>query len=413
MSDYLAVGGVSAVLQWLLTNALTSGGPTSVLNSPQPVTAVSPDLITTGAHEDPQINLFMYYVSLNPALRNLDLPSMNGGGGRLGNPPLALNLHYLVTAYGRKQFAAEIILAWAMKVLHDNPVVPSATIQTALGALVQSSAETTLIAKSTLPQQLEHIRITPETLTTEEIYRLWAAFEAPYRPSTAVQVSVVVIQDTDAFTSNLPVQSRSLVALPLQAPVISNLSPSMIPAGQMLTITGSNFVGESPADTVISFDNGPSVPPTIVPPDVIRANFIQVTLPATLQAGTRTVRVVRNVVFPPSTTQHRGFSSIAAPFQLIPTIQDPSPLHATRGSSLTVTINPQVGRAQQAMLYIGDNAIPIEERPLTDPASSPTLAFPIAASLPTGTFPIRVEIDGAQSPLTPVAGAFTPQVQVT
>ena len=408
MSDYLAVGGVSAVLQWLLTNALTSGGPTTVLSSPQPVTAMSPDLISTGTNEQPQINLFMYYVSLNPALRNLDLPSVNGQGARLSNPPLPLNLHYLVTAYGSKQFAAEILLAWAMKVLHDNPVVPSATIQQALSALVPASPEATLIAHSTLPQQLEHIRITPETLTTEEIYRLWAAFEAPYRPSTAIQVSVIVIQDTDAFKSNLPVQSRSVRALPLQAPVISNLSPSMVPAGQVLTITGSNFVGDSPADTVVTFDTGASVPP-----DVIRGNLIQVTLPATLQAGTRMVRVVRNVVFPSSAAPHRGFSSSPAPFQLIPVIQDASPNPATPGSPLTVTISPEVGPAQQAVLYIGDAAIPIDERPPGTPAS-PTLTFPVSTDPPpgTGTFPIRVEIDGAQSALTMVGGVFTPQVQV-
>jgi hypothetical protein len=409
MSDYLAVGGVSAVLQWLLTNALTSGGPTSVLTSPQSVTTISPDLITTGAHEEPQVNLFMYYVSLNPALRNLDLPSMNGGSGRrLSNPPLALNLHYLVTAYGRQPFAAEIILAWAMKVYHDNPVVPSATIQTALGTLGTSSAETALIAKSLLPQQLEQIRITPETLTTEEIYRLWAAFEAPYRPSTAIQVSVVVIQDTDAFTSNLPVQSRSLVALPLQAPIITNLSPSMIAAGQVLTINGSNFIGQSPVDTLVTFEAG-----TPTAPAVIRPNLIQVTLPATLQAGTRKVRVVRNVVFPPSTTQHRGFSSSPAPFQLTPTIQGASPIQATLGTPLTITVNPAVGAAQQATLYIGDVAIPIEDRPPGSPDST-TLRFPIDANLATGTgtFPVRVEIDGAQSALTPSTGGFTPQVQV-
>lgn len=408
MSDYLAVGGVSAVLQWLLTNALTSGGPTTVLSSPQAVTAISPDLITTGANEQPQVNLFLYYVSVNAALRNLDLPSVNGQGAPLSNPPLPLNLHYLVTAYGSKQFAAEIVLAWAMKVLHDNPVVPSATIQQALSALVPATPEATLIAQSTLPQQLEHIRITPETLTTEEIYRLWAAFEAPYRPSTAIQVSVVVIQDTDAFTSNLPVQSRSVLAMPLQAPIISNLSPSMVPAGQVLTITGSNFVGASPADTVVTFDTGASVPP-----GVIRGDFIQVTLPATLQAGTRMVRVVRNVVFPSSATPHRGFSSSPAPFQLIPAIQNASPIPATLGSPLTITISPDVGPAQQAVLYIGDAAIPIDERPPGTPAS-PTLTFPIPTGLAvgTGTFPIRVEIDGAQSALTMTGGVFTPQVQV-
>ena len=35
MSDYLAVGGVSAVLRSLLTTALTSGGPSTILG-PRP-----------------------------------------------------------------------------------------------------------------------------------------------------------------------------------------------------------------------------------------------------------------------------------------------------------------------------------------------------------------------------------------
>jgi hypothetical protein len=297
-----------------------------------------------------------------------------------------------------------------MKVLHDNPVVPGPSIEQALQDLntPQASPEAQLISKGTLAQQLEHIRITPETLTTEEIYRLWTAFQTAYRPSTAIQVSVVVIQDTDAFTSNLPVQARSVLALPLQAPIISNLSPSLIPAGQVLTITGSNFLGQVPADTVVSFDSGAGIPA-----NVIRSDLIQVTLPPGLQAGTRTVRVQRMVAFPPSTSPHRGFSSSPAPFQLVPTIQDSSPIQATLGSALTITINPEVGRNQQATLYIGDTAIPIDDRPPTAPASAPTLTFPIASTVPTGTFPIRVEVDGAQSQLTQVGpGQFTPQVQV-
>ena len=80
MSDYLAVGGVSAVLCSLLTTALASGGPTTILGPTPGITAISPDLITTGPNEQPQLNLFMYYVSLNPALRNLDLPSSRRAG---------------------------------------------------------------------------------------------------------------------------------------------------------------------------------------------------------------------------------------------------------------------------------------------------------------------------------------------
>lgn len=410
MSDYLAVGGVSAVLCSLLSTALASGGPTTILGPTPGITAVSPDLITTGQNEQPRLNLFMYYASLNPALRNLGLPSSNAQGARLSNPPLALDLHYLVTAYGSTQFDPEILLAWALSVFHETPVVPSQTIQAALDALAeqqQATTEATLISRSTLAEQVEHIRITPEALTAQEIWQLWTAFQAAYRPTAALQVSVVVIQDTQAFTSNRPVQHRVVTAQPIQAPVITGLSPLMIPAGQILTITGSNFLGDSPTDTVVSFDSGAGVPA-----GTVQGNLLRVTLPATLMAGTRTVRVQRMVTFPRSTAPHQGFSSSPAPFQLIPVIQTPVP-QATPGSPLTLTLTPAVGRTQQVTVYIGDTAIPVGEPPATAPASSTTITCPIPAGFPAGTYPVRVEIDGAQSMLTATTGgSFTPQVQV-
>jgi Pvc16 N-terminal domain len=223
MSDYLAVGGVTAVLKWLLSDELSASGPSTLLNSGTSVTAVSPDLITAGATEEPQLNLFLYYVSLNTALRNLDLPSRDTAGNTVSSPPLALNLHYLISAYGSTastQLAAEILLGWAMKVLHDNPVVPPASIAAALSALASApspSAEEKLVAASTLAAQIEHLRVTPEALTIEEIYRLWPAFQAPYRPSSAFQVSVVVIQDAEVPAA-APVQTPQVQSVP-QVPV--------------------------------------------------------------------------------------------------------------------------------------------------------------------------------------------------
>jgi Pvc16 N-terminal domain/IPT/TIG domain len=407
MSDYLAVAGVSAVLCSMLSTAL-AGGPTTILGPTPGITAVSPDLITTGANEQPRLNLFMYYVSHNPALRNLDLPSSGAQGVRLANPPLALDLHYLVTAYGSTQFDPEILLAWAMTVFHDTPVVPPQTIQAALDALgQQSGTAASLVSGSTLAQQAEHLRITPEMLTTQEIYQLWTSFQTAYRPTAALQVSAVVIQDTQPFTSNLPVQVRAVSALPMQTPVITGVAPLMAAPGQSLTVTGSNFLGSSPSGTVVSFDSGAGVPA-----DQVRGNVLRVTLPATLAAGTRTLRVQRTVTFGSPATARQGFSSGPAPFQLVPVIQAPVP-QATPGSPVTLTVTPAVGRTQQAALYIGDTAIPIDERPASGPASAGTLTFPVPASLAAGTYPVRVEIDGAQSILAATAaGQFTPQVQV-
>jgi hypothetical protein len=410
MSDYLAVGGVTAVLRSLLTTALTNGGPSSILGASPGVTALSPDLISVGQNEQPQLNLFMYYVSLNASLRNIDLPSMDGQGRVLSNPPLALDLHYLLSAYGSTQLDPEILLAWAMKVFHDTPVVPSQTIQTALSNLLQGqpSAEARLVAGSTLADQVEHLRITPETLTTEEIYRLWAAFQTAYRPSTAMKVSVVVVQDTNAYSSALPVQSAAINVQTMQGPVISGLSPAMAPVGQVLTIMGANFLGSSVADTLVSFDGAAGIAP-----DSVLGSAVRVTLPGTLEAGTRTVRVQRLVTFPSSPTPHPGFSSQPAPFQLLPNVQETSPVAATAGTPLTITVSPAVGRTQQATLYLGDLAIPIDSRPVGSPDPSTTLTFPIPSDL-DGAYPLRVEVDGAQSPLTgQPGGGFAPQVQVS
>ena len=54
----------------------------------------------SGPEPENQVNLFLHQVTHNPAWRNVDLPSLAADGKtRLTNPPLALDLHYLLTVY--------------------------------------------------------------------------------------------------------------------------------------------------------------------------------------------------------------------------------------------------------------------------------------------------------------------------
>jgi hypothetical protein len=421
MSDYLAVGGVTAVMKALLNTGLSEGGPATVLLSPPGITNKAPDLIVTGPDEPAQLNLFMYYSSINPALRNDGLPSMNSSGVALSNPPLAINLHYLVTAYGANPFDPEILLAFAMQVFHRTAVVPRSVIQSALAALSSGtpSNEQKLISASTLASQIEHIRITPETLTTEEIYRLWTAFQTSYRPTTSYQVSVVVIQDTQGYQSNLPVRQRSLVALPSIGPVISGVSPTMVAPGQMLTINGSNFLNGDASNTAVSFDEADPIPPAIV-----QGNCVRVIVPGTIEAGTCNVRVICNVTFPSSATAHSCFSSNPVPFQLIPIVMPAAapPYKATLGGLLTVNVAPAVGSQQTVVVYIGNQAILRPQSPVfTPPVTSTTVNVTVPLlGISTGNQALRVEVDGAQSQLTqdtttgsPTLGQGLPQVEVS
>ena len=364
----------------------------------------------------------MYYTSLNANFRNNALPSQDSQGRRVSNPPLALDLHYLVSAYGKNEFDPEILLAWAMQVFYETPILSRELIQNSITGIIGAghmSAELQLIVTTNLANQIESIRIAPESLSNEEINKLWMAFNAHYRPTTSYQVSVILIEETKSFKSNLPVQSRNLLTLPWQSPIIDNITPQPIGSGEMLTITGRNFIGDSPADTVISFDEQPPIAP-----DTIQPGCIRIRIPSSLQAGVRTLQIVRNVSFGTSSDPHPGFFSSATPFLLAPTITNAAPIAAATGAVFTVSVTPSVGNSQEAVLLIGDTAIPIPSRPITGPATSSTLDFPVPTGLthpvPPAGLPLRVQIDRSQSRLTldttmgsPTFGQYLPQVEVT
>jgi hypothetical protein len=421
MSDFLAVAGVTAVLKSLLTNALTSSDINAAFATPATVSALSPDLVGTGKDEVPQLNLFMYYASFNSGYRNAALPARDRSGNRLSNPPLALNLHYLISAYGKTELDPEILLAWAMQVFYENPVLSRQTVHTLLGGLAApgASPEMQAVAKTTLAAQFELLKIVPESLSNDEISKLWMAFHTHYRPTTSYQISVVLIEETLPFRSNLPVQARNVKAVPIEAPVIDSVSPQAVSAGDILTIVGSNFIGDSPEDTLVSFDGGAPVVP-----DTLQGGTIRIAIPATLQPGVRGVRVVRNIRFGTSAQTRTGSSSDSALYQLRPTITDVSPLAASVGKPLAIHVEPNVGRAQRAALFIGDYSVISDPLPPTAPDTSDTLTFNLPAAFPYTTpatgLPLRVQVDGVDSALaldqnssSATYGKFLPQAVVS
>ena len=422
MSDFFAVAGVTSVLKWMLSNEIVADSLNTAFPTNASVSALSPDLIPTGGTEAPQLNLFMYYASFNAAYRNNGLPSRDSQGNRTSNPPLALDLHYLVSAYGKNELDPEILLAWAMQIFHENPILPRQTVQSLLAAMAASpgaTPEMQAVAKTTLADQVELIKITPESLSNEEISKLWMAFSTHYRPTTSYRISVVLIQETQAFKSNLPVQSRNVLALPLQGPIIERITPASVAVGEVLTLTGRYFVGDSPADTMVAFDDNPPIAP-----DSVLNTSVRVTVPATLQAGVRTIRVIRNVRFGTPADPHTGFTSSPAQFLLMPSITNASPVAAATGSPLVLNVIPAVGRTQRAALYAGDFALELDARPPTAPATSTTLTFNIPGDFPhtnpATAVPLRLAVDGVQSRLTldtnPASttfGQFLPQIKVT
>src|SRR5262249_62297703 len=92
--------------------------------------------------------------------------------------PRAIDLHYLLTAYGRADLEAELLLGYAMQLLHETPVLPRAAIRTSLvpptaplnGSLLPSVYHA--LRASDLADQIEQIKISPQNMHTEQLSKL-------------------------------------------------------------------------------------------------------------------------------------------------------------------------------------------------------------------------------------------------
>ena len=395
MSSPLAIAAVSAVLKNLLDNALVDNSLSSGTSAPVKVTLIAPNRINTNDGESSQINLYLYHVTPNSGWRNADLPSRNGNGDRLTNPPLALDLHYLLTVYGANDFDSEILLGYAMQMLHETPVLTRDAIRETLDpvsplANLLPPALGTLAADD-VADQIELVKITPEFLSTDEMSKLWTAMQTGYHTSVGYQATVVLIQSRRSTRPTLPVRNRNLFVLPFRQPTISSVSPQIVTVGGTLTLQGANLKDQN---TKLNFG------PVTSDPKFLTDSRIDVVVPPGLPPGVNTVQVVHQLNLGTNQEPHGGFQSNATAFMLAPQITLPSPAKVPRGSTLSISVTPPVGRVQNVVLLVGGQTIPIPARPTSVPDPATELAFVVPADFATGMFLVRVQIDGAQSQLT-------------
>jgi hypothetical protein len=402
MSTALAVAGVTAVLRGMLETWLQDQDANAALGGANAeVTAVAPDTIDLGAEAGPRLNLFLHQVSTNSGWRNVDLPSRDGRGQRTAGPPLALDLHYLLTAYGRLELHAEVLLGYGMQLLHEVPVLGRDEIEDRLPAALQSSQ---------LARQVEMIKITPQPMNTEELSKLWSAMQAHYRPTAAYQVSVVLIESLAAGRNVLPVltrgpvdpatsRERGIVAQPDLLPPLPGITAVRPPngqpgaiAGDVVALEGHHLDGANRAVRLENRQLGIDLEVAAVPGnESVRLRFVVPNAPAALAAGTYSLRAL---VQRPGEAARRESNRL--PLTVLPEITTALPIAVARDPQGTATVNlaclPDVLPHQRASLVVGA----LETLADPHPAATGNLTFAIPGA-PVGTHFLRLRIDGIES----------------
>ena len=180
-----------AELKDLLENSLIQQAATTGIGEVI-VTTLPPDRVTIGADERPQLNLYLYRLTPNTGWRRAGADNDSAQQDNL----LAMNLHYLLSAYGERDAQAEVLLGTALQCLQQSSPLAGERIQGALSTLASGRAgrgDTTLAALARTAAQIpwEEIKMTPEFLSLEDLSKLWSSLQAHARLSMAYQVSVI------------------------------------------------------------------------------------------------------------------------------------------------------------------------------------------------------------------------------
>ncbi len=134
------------------------------------VSTAPPDQLPQQAPEPGgRLNLFLYQVLESAPTRAASPPTRVGL--RPTVPPLALDLHYLLTAQGRNAGDAERTLERAMQALHASPVLT-----------LQADGQHSVPA-----------RVLMRALPWQEMAAVWTALGTPYRLSVVYVVGPVLI----------------------------------------------------------------------------------------------------------------------------------------------------------------------------------------------------------------------------
>ncbi|MBL8308498.1 MAG: DUF4255 domain-containing protein [Rubrivivax sp.] len=419
MSNALAIAGVTAVLRDLLDSGVVDHQLTDTLGAGVTVSALPPDQIAIeGAAAAPRLNLFLHQVTPNAALRNTMLPMRDSAGRRTANPPLALDLHYLLTAYGVQELQAEVLLGYALLMLHETPVITREAIRTALqpdpvsGALLPTVFQA--LRSADLADQVELLKITPQPMGGEEMSRLWSALQARYRPTAAFQVSVVLIERSRPVLTPLPVLTRGRFDPALQREVgvavgagltppfptlegvlaAAHETPATLRPGDAVQVVGHHLAGTNRSLVLRNARFG--LEQSIALPDATLEtgfDFVLPNLPAALPVG---IWQLELQLQRPGEARLR--TSNALPLALAPQVTSFPPVAMARDAagtlSVTIACEPALRVGQKVALLLDSREA------MAEPFAADTqqLSFAFADAPPAGGTPlVRLRVDGIES----------------
>lgn len=406
MSNFLTIAAVTALLRHVLQDAIVTdvGGAT--------VTTNRPSSITIGA-QNPIVNIYLWRVTPNVALRNADVPTRSSDGEPTRSSIAALDLHYLLSFYGNEgSLEPQRLLGSVVSALHAQPFLTHQMMQVLLNdPNFKTDPNYSIVNDSGLANEVESVKFTPVSLSSEELSKIWSVFfQTPHALTVAYEASVVLIEGKLTVRRPLPVRTRELFVVQLRQPVIEEVisqdgEGQPIVHSSTLLILGKRFSGENMFVRIFGVE---------VQPDSISETQVSLRLSILsddiVRAGVQGVQIVQPMMKDGQVAEdHWGIESNAGVFVLRPVIASviatKVPASGTEPQSVDVTVvgvKPIIGKAQRVVLLLDRSSKDLPSytflaRPRTADSDSITIN---TVGVEEGEYLVRIQVDGAESPLT-------------
>ncbi|MFF7311216.1 Pvc16 family protein [Streptomyces sp. NPDC008137] len=204
MSNALALAHVTQALALLIEANLPPDIDIAVKVEPRKPPADPP--------LEPTITVFLYQVTPNTSQRNNDLPARASDGALVRRPAAALDLHYLISAYGEEaELVGQRLIGSVVRTLHEIPVLPR--------DIIELAGQRPHLSGSDLAEAVQWVRFTPTAMDVDETSKLWGMLhQTPYTLSVVYQAVLVLIDGRETPVPAKPVERPEVRVLPLGAP---------------------------------------------------------------------------------------------------------------------------------------------------------------------------------------------------
>jgi len=411
VSNFLAIATVTAGLQRLLQAAVDADVPGSTVWTDRPE-------VREGNSGDPGVNVFLYAVVPNGALRDADLPTRDSSGRVVQRPQAALDLHYLLSFYGSDDdLEPQRLLGSVVRTLHAEPILSPPIVDAVVTAATGHPPIDPFLATTDLADSPELVRFTPLALSLEDMSKLWSVFfQTPYALSVAYGASVVLIDQEVPLSPALPVIERDVVVQTFERPVIGRIVASDSPADPIaatstILIQGGGLHGDATLVRLAGADRTP----VSARSDEVTFDLSTVTI-TDLAPGPQAVQIVLQVELGDPASPHVGSSSNVATFLLSPTVTGTAVTGTGANGSITVDTDLTVGAEQRVVLALLDTGTLARTQVFPAPersAGATSVEIPISG-VAADDYIAQISVDGAASILESTGGVVDgPKVTIT